>query len=56
MELKIDAWGLIFESGVFDLYIQRSAFIGFAVIYAGLFIYKKYKARNTTPSKKPSTK
>lgn len=46
MEIKLDAWGFVFESGVVDIYIQRSAIIGAILIVAGLRIRKYYLQRN----------
>lgn len=45
MELKLDSWGFVFESGVVDLYIQRSAIIFAVVVYLGLYGRKVYLSR-----------
>lgn len=45
MEIKIDAWGFVFESGVFDLYIQRSAIVGMVAIYVAVKARQIYLTR-----------
>jgi hypothetical protein len=47
MELRIDAWGLVFESGVFNLSLQRSAIITVAVIYLALKARQYYFKRTS---------
>ena len=56
MELKIDSWGLVIESGIFDLAIQRSAIITLAVIYVALKARQFYLARTAKPSETPRTR
>ncbi len=46
MEIRLDAWGFVFESGLVDIYIQRSAIIGFIAIFVGLRARKLYLERN----------
>ena len=55
MEIRIDAWGFVFESGVFDLYIQRSAIVGMLAIYVAVKTRQIYLARKrkNEPAKSP---
>jgi hypothetical protein len=45
MEIRLDGWGFVFDSGVVDIYIQRSAIIFAVVVYLGLYARKVYLAR-----------
>lgn len=47
MRISIDAWGFIFESGIVDIYIKKSAIIGIAVILVGSYAYRWYKNRDS---------
>jgi hypothetical protein len=45
MEITLDSWGFVFESGLVDLYIQRSAIIFAVLLYLGLYGRKVYLTR-----------
>jgi hypothetical protein len=49
MELRIDALGIVFESGVFNLSLSRSAIITLAVILVGLKARQLYLERTKNP-------
>lgn len=53
MELRIDSWGIVFESGIADLYLQRSALVSVLAIFVGLQIWKFYKNTKQKVVKKP---
>lgn len=42
MEIRIDSWGFVFESGIADFYIQRSAIVSVVAIFVGLRLWKLY--------------
>lgn len=46
MEISIDSWGFVFESGLIDLYVRRSAIIGIAFLVVAYYGYKFYKNRD----------
>lgn len=46
MKISIDAWGFVFESGLIDLYIKKSAIIGIAIVVVGSYAYRWYKNRD----------
>lgn len=46
MELKINSWGIVFETGWVDLYIQKTAVVTAAVVVAGFMLYRLYKNRD----------
>lgn len=46
MEISIDSWGFVFESGLIDLYVRKSAIIGIALALAAYYGYKLYKNRD----------
>lgn len=43
MELTLDAWGFTLQTGILDIYFQRSGIIAVAVIFIGLRIRKIYQ-------------
>lgn len=46
MKISIDSWGFIFESGLIDLYVRKSAIVGIALLVVAHYGYKWYKSRD----------
>ena len=51
MELRIDSWGIVFESGIADFYFQRSAIVTVLAIFVGLRVWKLYRDKKAKPAK-----
>lgn len=46
MKISIDSWGFVFESGLIDLYVRKSAIIGIALLAVAYYGYKLYQNRD----------
>ena len=45
MEIRLDSWGFVLETGVLDIYFQRTGIIAVIAIYVGLRLRKTYNER-----------